>query len=96
MTSYDTGECKGRLCNPPYREISKMIDYLQQNPLKNSRTSSFEEEAPDVAQNIAQELIFYSYEQILIGGPLEDFWALGESRAPDTSVNKSPWDQKYL
>ena len=96
MTAYDTGECKGRLSNPPYREISKMIDYLQQNPLKNSRTSSFKEEAPDVAQNIAQELSFYCYGQILIGGPLKAFWALGESRGPNTSVRKSPWDQKYL
>ena len=50
----------------------------------------------DVAQNIAQELIFYCYGQILIGGPLKAFWALGESRGPDTSVKKSPWDQKYL
>ena len=96
MTAYDTGDCKGRLCNPPYREISKMIDYLQQNPLKNSRTSSFEEEAPDVAQNIAQEHIFHCCAKILIGGLLKAFWALGESRGPDTSVRKSPWDQKYL
>ena len=50
----------------------------------------------DVAQNIAQELIFYCYGEILIGGPLKAFWALGESRGPDTSVRKSPWDQKYL
>ena len=50
----------------------------------------------DVAQNVAQEPIFYYYGQVLIGGPFKGFWALGESLGPDTSVRQSPRDHKYL
>ena len=50
----------------------------------------------DVGQTVAQEPIFYYYGQVLIGCPFKAFWALGESLGPDTSIRKSPWDQKYL
>ena len=62
----------------------------------NSRTSLFQEGAPDVAQNIAHEPIFCYSGQVHIGGPLNAYWALGESLGRDTSVRKSPWDHQYL
>ena len=46
---------------------------------ENSRTSSFEEGAPDVAQNITKEPIFCYSRQVHIGGPLNAYWADGES-----------------
>ena len=69
--------------------------YLTENE-ENSRTSSFEEGAPDVGQNVTHEPIFYYYGQVLIGGPLNAYWAKGASLRPDTFVRKSPWDHKYL
>ena len=118
MTTYDTAECKGRLCNPPYREMTKMIDGLQQNPFRNpcisnlfnfchlslylpeheenSRTSSFEEGAPDVAQNVAHELNFCYSGQVLIEGPLKAYRSKGESLGHDTFCGISPRDHKYL
>ena len=69
--------------------------YLTENE-ENSRTSSFEEGAPDVGQIVAQEPIFHYYGQVLIGGPLNAYWARGASLGPDTFVIKSPWDHKYL
>ena len=62
----------------------------------NSRTSSFQEGAPDVGHTIAQEPSFYYYGPVLIEGPLTGYWALGESLGPDTFVRKSPRDHNYL
>ena len=63
---------------------------------ENSRTSSFEEGAPDAGQNVAQEPISFYYGQVLIGGPFKASWALGESLGPDTFVRQSPRDHQYL
>ena len=79
VTRKDIRKCKGKISNPTYKRLSKMIEDLQQNPLRNpcisnffymchvyyyltenedhSRTSSFEEGAPDVGQIKAQVLI---------------------------------------
>ena len=40
----------------------------------------------DVGISVAQEPIFFYYGQVLIGGPFEAYWALGESLGPDTFV----------
>ena len=49
-----------------------------------------------VAQNLAQEPIFYYYGQIYIGGSFKAFWAMGESLGSDTFIQKSPREYKYL
>ena len=62
----------------------------------NIPPASFEEVAPDVGQNVAQEPIFYYSGQVLIGGPFKALWALGESIGPDTFFRQSPRDHKHL
>ena len=70
--------------------------YYHTKNQENSRMSSFEEGAPDVGHNVAQEPISFYYGQVLIGGPFKAYWALGESLGPDTFVRKSPRDHQYL
>ena len=50
----------------------------------------------DVGHNVAQEPISFHYGQVLIEGPFEAYWALGESLGLDTFVKKSPRDHQYL
>ena len=52
-------------CDSNIFHLSHHSIYLTENE-ENSRTSSFEEGAPNVAQNVAQEPIFYYYGQVLI------------------------------
>ena len=47
--------------------MTHLYDQIRVNE-GNSRTSLFEEEAPDVVHNVAQEPIFYYSRQVLIGG----------------------------
>ena len=50
----------------------------------------------DVAQNVAQEPIFYYSRQVNCGGPFKAFWARGESLVPDILCRRSPRDHKSL
>ena len=77
-----------RNASPPYHFLA--------DSKANSRTSLFEEGAPDVGQNVAQEPTLYYSGPIYIGDPLNAYWAKGTSLGLDTFVRKSPWDQKYL
>ena len=54
------------------------------------------ESKSDVAQNVAQELIFCYSGQVHIEGPLKAYWAKRESLGPDTLCGISPRDHKYL
>ena len=100
VTRKDIGKCKGKISNPTYKRLSKMIEDLQQNPLRNpcisnffymchvyyyltenedhSRTSSFEEGAPDVGQIKAQVLIWMKQRKptaeahLMLNGPNEN------------------------
>ena len=65
-------------------------DYYLTKNKENSRTSSFEEVAPDVGQNVAHEPISYYYGTVLIGGPLKAYWAKGESLGTTNSYDR-PW-----
>ena len=85
------------VCNLGTFDIFNIIHpYKLTENEENSRTSSFEEGAPDVGQNVAQEPIFYYSGQVLIGGPFKALWALGESLGPDTFFRQSPRDHKHL
>ena len=79
--------CIAHLVNQAVQDGPKALDTPQ------TLTSN---EEIDVGQNVAQELIFYCYGQVLIGGPFNTLWALGESLGPVTFFRKSPWDHKYL
>ena len=50
----------------------------------------------DVAENIAQEPILCYSRQVHIGGPLNAYWAKGESLGLDTYCRILPKDHKYL
>ena len=76
-----------RNASPPYHFLAKSK--------ANSRTSLFEEGAPDVGQSVAQEPTLYYSGPIYIGDPLNAYWAKGASLGPESFVRKSPWDHKY-
>ena len=59
-------------------------------------TAKFVDGEIDVAQIPAQEPFFYNSGQVHTKGPLNAYWALGESLGPDTFVRKSHMDYQYL